>query len=126
ERAAALRDRSLGLYIEAQQWAAARGIIIADTKFEFGIDPSGRLVLIDEVLTPDSSRFWPVDRYAPGGPQPSFDKQPVRDYLDSLRRAGTWNGEAPPPPLPPEVVGSTTDRYREIYQRLTGSALEVR
>jgi phosphoribosylaminoimidazole-succinocarboxamide synthase len=125
-RAAALRDRSLGLYIEAQNWAAARGIIIADTKFEFGLDPAGRLLLIDEVLTPDSSRFWPADRYAPGGAQPSFDKQPVRDYLDGLRKGGQWNGEAPPPPLPDEVVRSTTDRYREIYRRLTGTPLEVR
>ena len=126
ERAAALQGRSLGLYVEAQKWAAARGIIVADTKFEFGMDPGGRLLLIDEVLTPDSSRFWPADRYAPGGAQPSFDKQPVRDYLDGLRTAGHWNGEAPPPPLPEEVVRSTTDRYREIYRRLTGNQLEAR
>ena len=126
ERAAALRDRSLGLYIEAQQWAAARGVIIADTKFEFGLDPQGRLLLIDEVLTPDSSRFWPADRYAPGKGQPSFDKQPVRDYLDGLKTAGRWNGEAPPPALPDEVVRSTTERYREIFRRLTGAALGAR
>jgi phosphoribosylaminoimidazole-succinocarboxamide synthase len=120
-----LRDRSLALYAEAQRFAAARGIIIADTKFEFGLDAAGRLLLIDEVLTPDSSRFWPADRYLPGGTQPSFDKQPVRDYLDGLRKRGAWNGEAPPPPLPAEVISSTTARYREIFERLTGHPLEV-
>jgi phosphoribosylaminoimidazole-succinocarboxamide synthase len=120
-----LRERSLSLYREAQALAAGRGILIADTKFEFGRDASGRLLLIDEVLTPDSSRFWPADRYAPGAPQPSFDKQPVRDYLDGLRSRGAWNGEAPPPPLPPDVIASTTARYREIYRRLTGHTLEV-
>ena len=121
-----LKDRSLSLYREAQAFAAARGIIIADTKFEFGLDAGGRLVLIDEVLTPDSSRFWPADRYAPGGPQPSFDKQPVRDYLDGIRKAGGWNAEPLPPPLPADVVRATTDRYRDIYRRLTGRPLEVR
>jgi phosphoribosylaminoimidazole-succinocarboxamide synthase len=117
--AAELRDRSLELYREALRLAASRGIIIADTKFEFGTSPDGRLLLIDEVLTPDSSRFWPADAYRPGSPQPSFDKQPVRDYLDGLRRAGSWNGEAPPPPLPGEVVRQTSERYREIFRRLT-------
>jgi phosphoribosylaminoimidazole-succinocarboxamide synthase len=117
--AAELRDRSLALYGEAQAFAAARGIIIADTKFEFGTSPDGRLLLIDEVLTPDSSRFWPADAYRPGAAQPSFDKQPVRDYLDGLRRAGSWNGEAPAPPLPAEVVRQTSERYREIFRRLT-------
>ena len=121
-----LKQRSLALYREAQHHAATRGIIIADTKFEFGIDRKGRLVLIDEVLTPDSSRFWPADRYQPGQSQPSFDKQPVRDYLDGIRKSGGWNGEAPPPPLPEEVVRSTSERYRDIYQRLTGRPLEVR
>jgi len=121
-----LRDRSLSLYQEAQLFAAARGIIIADTKFEFGLDPLGRLILIDEVLTPDSSRFWPADRYAPGRGQPSFDKQPVRDYLDGVKRQGGWNGEPPPPPLPDEVVRFTSDRYRDIFRRLTGHPLEVR
>jgi phosphoribosylaminoimidazole-succinocarboxamide synthase len=121
-----LKDRSLSLYQEAQEYAAARGIIIADTKFEFGLDPQGRLVLIDEVLTPDSSRFWPADRYAPGRGQPSFDKQPVRDYLTGVKQQGGWNGEAPPPPLPAEVVRSTCDRYRDIFRRLTGHPLEVR
>lgn len=121
--AAELRDRSLALYDEAQRYAAERGIIIADTKFEFGIAPDGRLLLIDEVLTPDSSRFWPADQYRPGGSQPSFDKQPVRDYLENLRRSGSWNGEPPPPHLPDDVVRATTVRYREIYRRLTGSEL---
>ncbi len=121
-----LRDRSLSLYREAQAYAATRGIIIADTKFEFGIDRQGRLVLIDEVLTPDSSRFWPADRYQPGQGQPSFDKQPVRDHLEGVRRAGRWNGEPPPPALPDAVVQATTERYREIYRRLTGRPLEVR
>lgn len=117
--AAELRDRSLELYREALALAASRGIIIADTKFEFGTSPDGRLLLIDEVLTPDSSRFWPADAYRQGSPQPSFDKQPVRDYLDGLRRAGSWNGEAPPPPLPGDVVRQTSERYREIFRRLT-------
>ena len=122
--AAELRDRSLALYAEAQAFAATRGVIIADTKFEFGRGADGRLVLIDEVLTPDSSRFWPAAGYRPGRGQPSFDKQQVRDYLEGLRRAGTWNGEAPAPPLPPEVVRATTDRYREIFRRLTESTME--
>jgi len=121
KRAAELRDRSLALYEEAQAHAASRGVIIADTKFEFGT-ADGKLLLIDEVLTPDSSRFWPADSYAPGSSQPSFDKQPVRDYLDGLKRAGKWNGEAPAPPLPPEVVRATTDRYRDIMRRLSGAA----
>ena len=123
--AAQLRDRSLSLYREAQAFAAERGIIIADTKFEFGLDGKGRLLLIDEVLTPDSSRFWPRDRYAPGRGQPSFDKQPVRDHLDGVRKAGRWTGEAPPPALPAEVVRATTERYREIFRRLTGRPLEA-
>jgi phosphoribosylaminoimidazole-succinocarboxamide synthase len=122
--AAELRDRSLALYREAQALAATRGIIIADTKFEFGRSRDGALLLIDEVLTPDSSRFWPADGYRPGNAQPSFDKQPVRDYLDGLRRGGAWNGEAPPPPLPEEVVARTSERYREIFRRLTGAPME--
>ncbi len=121
-----LKERSLSLYTEAQAYAAQHGIIIADTKFEFGIGRDGRLLLIDEVLTPDSSRFWPADRYRPGGAQPSFDKQPVRDYLEGIRTAGGWNGEAPPPPLPAEVVRATSERYRDLYRRLTGRPLEVR
>src|SRR6185503_17315916 len=111
------------VYAHGAATAAARGIIIADTKLEFGRDATGRVLLIDEVLTPDSSRFWPADGYAPGRPQPSFDKQPLRDYLDGERQAGRWNGEAPPPPLPPEIVEATSKRYLDAYRRLTGSAL---
>ena len=122
----ALRDRSLRIYEEARAHAAAHGIIIADTKFEFGTAADGALLLIDEVLTPDSSRFWPADRYGPGRSQPSFDKQPVRDYLDGLRKAGRWNGEAPGPALPAEVVRATSDRYRDAYRLLAGRPLELR
>jgi len=103
--------------------AAANGIIIADTKFEFGRTKAGGIVLIDEVMTPDSSRFWPADGYRPGRPQPSFDKQPLRDWLDVERHAGRWNGEAPPPTLPAEVVAATSRRYLEAYRRLTGASL---
>jgi phosphoribosylaminoimidazole-succinocarboxamide synthase len=120
-----LRSLSFAVYTAGRDYAAGRGIIIADTKFEFGHTPDGNLLLIDEVLTPDSSRFWPADRYAPGGTQPSFDKQPLRDYLATLKQAGKWNGEAPPPPLPPEVIAATSARYLEAYRRLTGHALEV-
>jgi phosphoribosylaminoimidazole-succinocarboxamide synthase len=120
-----LRDRALRLYVEARAHAAQCGIIIADTKFEFGTAPDGSLLLIDEVLTPDSSRFWPADRYAPGAAPPSFDKQPVRDHLEGLRRAGAWNGEAPAPGLPDEVVRATTARYREAYRLLAGHTLET-
>jgi phosphoribosylaminoimidazole-succinocarboxamide synthase len=123
ERAAALRDRSLSLYRVGADHAESRGLIVADTKFEFGVGSEGDLVLIDEVLTPDSSRFWARDSYVPGRSQPSFDKQPLRDYLDGLRRAGTWNGEAPPPPLPEEVVAATSQRYLDAYHRLTGAPL---
>ena len=101
------------------------GIIIADTKFEFGRTAHGETLLIDEVMTPDSSRFWPADRYRPGGPQPSFDKQPVRDWLDAERRAGRWNGEAPPPPLPADVVAATSERYRDAFRRITGNGLDA-
>jgi phosphoribosylaminoimidazole-succinocarboxamide synthase len=112
------------VYEAGRDVAAERGIIIADTKFEFGVR-DGRILLIDEVLTPDSSRFWPADAYTPGRAQPSFDKQPLRDWLDAERRAARWNGEAPPPPLPPEVVQATSLRYLDAYRRLTGTALEV-
>jgi len=115
---ARLRERSLALYEAGRAHAATRGIIIADTKFEFGLAPDGALLLIDEVLTPDSSRFWPADRYQPGRPQPSFDKQPLRDYLAGLRAAGAWNGEAPPPPLPAAIVAATSERYLEAFRRL--------
>ena len=124
------------VYGFGSETAASRGIIIADTKLEFGylgardsfsdeneFDPS-RVILVDEVLTPDSSRFWPADRFKPGGPQPSFDKQPLRDYLDSERRAGRWNGESPPPPLPEEVIAAASERYLEIFRRLTLSPLD--
>ncbi len=123
--AARLKDASLKLYLEAGRLAAERGIIIADTKFEFGEDRSGQLLLIDELLTPDSSRFWPADQYQPGRSQPSFDKQPLRDYLSGLKRAGQWDGNAPPPRLPPEVVRATSVRYRDAYLRITGEALAV-
>jgi phosphoribosylaminoimidazole-succinocarboxamide synthase len=123
ELAGRLRDASFALYRAGRDHAAARGIIIADTKFEFGRDASGTLRLIDEVMTPDSSRFWPAARYQPGRPQPSFDKQPLRDYLAELKRAGRWNGEAPPPPLPDEVVSATSARYLEAYRLLTGRTL---
>jgi len=118
-----LRRLSLLVYDRGRSIAAERGIIIADTKFEFGRDRDGHVTLIDEVLTPDSSRFWPADRYAPGRPQPSFDKQPLRDYLDGERRAGRWNGEAPPPRLPNEVVAATSARYLDAYRRITGQPL---
>ncbi|HEX6644386.1 MAG TPA: phosphoribosylaminoimidazolesuccinocarboxamide synthase [Gemmatimonadales bacterium] len=120
-----LRAASLAVYAAGRDLAAERGIIIADTKFEFGIAADGSLLLIDEVLTPDSSRFWPADRYAPGRPQPSFDKQPLRDYLAAERLAGRWNGEAPPPPLPTEVVTATSERYLDAFRRLTGTRLEA-
>jgi phosphoribosylaminoimidazole-succinocarboxamide synthase len=118
-----LRDASFAVYRAGRDHAGSRGIIIADTKFEFGTTPSGELLLIDEVLTPDSSRFWPADRYTPGQSQPSFDKQPLRDYLAELRAAGGWNGESPPPPLPPQVVEATSRRYLEAFRLLTGREL---
>ena len=118
--AARLRDLSFAVYAAGRDHAATRGIIIADTKFEFGVDAHGELRLIDEVMTPDSSRFWPADEYRPGRSQPSFDKQPLRDYLSELRKADRWNGEAPPPPLPAEVVEATSKRYLEAFRRLTG------
>jgi phosphoribosylaminoimidazole-succinocarboxamide synthase len=123
EVASRLRDASFAVYRAGRDHAAARGIIIADTKFEFGTARDGTLLLIDEVMTPDSSRFWPADRYQPGGPQPSFDKQPLRDYLAALRSEGRWNGEAPPPPLPDTVVDATSRRYLEAYRLLTGREL---
>ena len=123
ELAARLRDASFTVYRAGREYAAARGIIIADTKFEFGTAPDGALLLIDEVMTPDSSRFWPADRYAPGRSQPSFDKQPLRDFLAGLKAAGRWNGEAPPPPLPTEVVEATSRRYLEAFRLLTGREL---
>ncbi len=113
-----MREVSLELYRRGAARAAARGIIIADTKFELGL-VDGELVVCDEVLTPDSSRFWPADAYRPGGAQVSFDKQPVRDYLDGL----DWDKTPPPPPLPADVVAATASRYAEAYERLTGRRL---
>ena len=120
-----LRDLTLRLYVEGASHAQTCGIIVADTKFEFGLLPDAdpqsqeRLILIDEVLTPDSSRFWPADGYKPGGPQPSFDKQFVRDYLERIR----WNKQPPVPSLPDDIVASTRERYLEAYRRLTGGSL---
>jgi phosphoribosylaminoimidazole-succinocarboxamide synthase len=116
--AAQVRDTAIALYNFAAEHARSRGIIIADTKFEFGVDPSGRLTLIDEVLTPDSSRFWPADTYQPGMSPPSFDKQFVRDYLETL----DWNKKAPGPSLPAEIIRRTSENYREALARLTGPA----
>lgn len=118
ERSEQLREVSLELYRRASEYAEERGIIIADTKFEFGV-LDGELVWIDEALTPDSSRFWPAEQYAPGGSQPSFDKQFVRDYLERIR----WPKQPPAPELPPDVVSATTAKYRDVYLRLTGTEL---
>jgi phosphoribosylaminoimidazole-succinocarboxamide synthase len=125
ELAGELRDRSMAIYTAARDQMIGRGIIIADTKFEFGHAPGGALLLIDEVLTPDSSRFWPADQYEPGRGQPSFDKQPLRDYLDKLHRDGMWNGNAPPPALPDDVVSATSTRYQDAFKRVTGIELSV-
>ncbi len=116
--AARLRDLTLAIYDRAARYAETRGIIIADTKFEFGF-VGGELVLADEVLTPDSSRFWPASSYRPGGPQPSYDKQYVRDYLESIR----WNKQPPAPQLPAEVAAHTSQKYKEAYRALTGKEL---
>jgi phosphoribosylaminoimidazole-succinocarboxamide synthase len=113
-----LRELSVQIYQTAADYAETRGIIIADTKFEFGRTAAG-LVLADEVLTPDSSRFWPKDKYQPGGPQDSYDKQYVRDYLEAIR----WNKQPPAPALPPEVAARTSEKYVEAYTRLTGHPL---
>lgn len=113
------------VYTRGRDIAAKRGIIIADTKFEFGRDHTGAITLIDEVLTPDSSRFWPAEKYEPGHGQPSFDKQPLRDYLDGERRAGRWNGDAPPPKLPDSVVSATSERYLDAFRRITGAPLDA-
>jgi phosphoribosylaminoimidazole-succinocarboxamide synthase len=115
-----LRDISLKIYLKASAYARQKGIIIADTKFEFGTTPKG-ITLADEVLTPDSSRFWPANEYQPGRPQESFDKQYVRDYLEEIR----WNKQPPAPALPPEVARKTSEKYLEAYYRLTGRELDV-
>ncbi|MBC3880823.1 phosphoribosylaminoimidazolesuccinocarboxamide synthase [Undibacterium sp. LX40W] len=122
ELAAKMRDISIQLYTEAANYAATRGIIIADTKFEFGLDDNGVLHLMDEVLTADSSRFWPADSYATGISPPSFDKQFVRDYLETIT---SWNKTAPAPTLPDEVVQKTAAKYREALERLTGESLKA-
>ncbi len=114
------RELTMRLYAEGSAHAESKGIIVADTKFEFGLLPDGELILIDEVLTPDSSRFWPQDGYAPGGPQPSFDKQFVRDYLESIK----WNKQPPVPSLPPDVVARTREKYVDAFRRLTGRELQ--
>ena len=125
-----LERLSREIYTAGREIAARRGIIIADTKFEFGRVPSTgsgtveQVILVDEVLTPDSSRFWPADRYEPGHGQPSFDKQPLRDYLDAEKRATRWDGNYPPPRLPKEVIEATSERYLDIYRRLTGHSLD--
>ena len=118
EMASRLRDLTLRIYRDAAEYARPRGIILADTKFEFGL-VDGEIVLADEVLTPDSSRFWPVETYLPGGPQPSYDKQFVRDYLESIR----WNKQPPAPALPEEVARRTSEKYKEAYRALTGRSL---
>jgi phosphoribosylaminoimidazole-succinocarboxamide synthase len=128
ELAERLRERSLALYAQAREHAAACGLILADTKFEFGWAARGEerdrlLLLIDELFTPDSSRFWDAASWAPGGPQASFDKQPVRDFLEAEREAGRWNGEPPLPPLSREAVAATRDRYLEAYRRIVGRPL---
>ncbi|MBV9561125.1 MAG: phosphoribosylaminoimidazolesuccinocarboxamide synthase [Bradyrhizobium sp.] len=121
----ALESMTRAIYTLGEKLARDQGIIIADTKFEFGRDLDGHILLVDEVMTPDSSRFWGVDAYQPGRPQASFDKQPLRDHLDAERRAGRWNGEAPAPPLPAAVVEATSQRYLEAYRRITGRELKV-
>ena len=121
EDARQLRDLSLAIYKKAANYAREKGLIIADTKFEFGRTAAG-ITLADEVLTPDSSRFWPADQYKPGASQPSFDKQYVRDYLEEIR----WNKQPPAPALPPEVAQKTSEKYVEAYRRLTGRELDIR
>jgi phosphoribosylaminoimidazole-succinocarboxamide synthase len=120
-----LESMTRAVYSRGEKVSREHGIIIADTKFEFGRDRDGRIILIDEVMTPDSSRFWAADIYQPGKSQPSFDKQPLRDYLDAERRAGRWDGDAPAPPLPASVVDATSKRYLEAYRRVTATDLAI-
>ena len=124
DQAAHLRDLTLRLYDRAREIARSHGIILADTKFEFGFDEAGTLTLADEVLTPDSSRYWPADAWAPGRPQPSFDKQYVRDWLTSPASGWDRAADVPPPPLPDDVVAATRAKYVEVYERLTGQPFE--
>jgi len=119
ELLARLKNLTLALYAFGVEHAASCGIILADTKFEFGLTDEGELLLIDEMMTPDSSRYWPADLYTPGGPQPSFDKQYVRDYLESIK----WNKQPPVPSLPPDVISRTREKYLDAYRRLTGAEL---
>jgi phosphoribosylaminoimidazole-succinocarboxamide synthase len=121
ETAATLRDRTLAVYRQAAAYAEGRGILLADTKFEWGQLPGGEIILIDEVLTPDSSRFWPADGYRVGSSPPSFDKQFVRDWLETTG----WDKQSPPPPLPADVAEKTAAKYREAYERITGRAFEA-
>lgn len=121
ELLARLKQLTLELYAHGVAHAVERGIILADTKFEFGLTDTGELLLIDEAMTPDSSRYWPKDTYSPGGPQPSFDKQFVRDYLESIR----WNKQPPVPSLPPDVIAKTREKYLDAFRRLTGRQLEI-
>ncbi len=123
ELARSVRDRSLAIYERGRAVALDAGIVVADTKFEFGVSPEGELLLIDEVLTPDSSRFWPLELYQPGRPQSSLDKQPLRDYLDALP---DWDKRPPPPPLPASVVDATSQRYRDACLKLTGASPDAR
>jgi phosphoribosylaminoimidazole-succinocarboxamide synthase len=122
--AAALRDASLALYQRGAETTEPRGILLADTKFEFGRDVDGTIRVMDEILTPDSSRFWPADRYEPGRGQPSFDKQPLRDWLEVLVARGEWDRQPPGPQLPASVVGEMSERYQDVFRRLTGVALD--
>jgi phosphoribosylaminoimidazole-succinocarboxamide synthase len=116
-----LKEASIAVYKKCADYALSKGLILADTKFEFGLDENGNMFLVDEVLTPDSSRFWPADQYEPGHAQPSFDKQYVREYLESIN----WNKEPPIPHLPAEVVKKTSEKYLEAYKRLTGKDLNI-
>jgi phosphoribosylaminoimidazole-succinocarboxamide synthase len=124
EVAETLRRSSLAIYERGREIAEPRGFIVADTKFEFGRGDDGQIRVMDEMLTPDSSRFWPAESYRPGGPQPSFDKQPLRDYLEGLVRAGRWHRGPPGPDLPAEQVSAMSERYQEVFSRLTGVSLD--
>ncbi|WKZ18368.1 MAG: phosphoribosylaminoimidazolesuccinocarboxamide synthase [Candidatus Jettenia sp. CY-1] len=119
KQAEKLKDKSMEVYLKANRYATSRGIIICDTKFEWGITQDNRTILIDEVLTPDSSRFWPLEGYKPGKPQPSYDKQFIRDYLESLQ----WNKKPPAPTLPPDIIQKTSEKYLSAYKALTGKVL---
>jgi phosphoribosylaminoimidazole-succinocarboxamide synthase len=124
ETAERLREASFRIYERGQEIAEQRGILIADTKFEFGRDADGTIYLIDEVLTPDSSRFWPAGDYTPGQPQPSLDKQPLRDYLESVVAQGRWDKRTPGPELPDWLVAQTSERYQDVFRRITGRSLD--